>query len=90
MAKIVTNFENFKALWEDVAFRVRVSPARYIVVTDYASAFVVTPIYSTRHLHYYYIKLPEKASEEKINEIMEFFKSNGFKVIYGTVLTVES
>jgi len=90
VAKIVTNFENFKALFEDITFRTRVSPSRYIVVTDYASAFVVTPIFSTRHLHYYYIKLPEKVSEDMINQMTEFFKANGFKVIYGTVLTVES
>jgi len=90
MAKIVTTFEEFRKLWEDITFRTRVNPQRYIVVSDYASAFVVTPVYSTRHLHYYYIKLPEKATEEYINTIAEFFKSNGFKVIYGTVITVES
>lgn len=90
MAKIVTNFEDFKRLYEDINFRSKIVPSRYFVVTDYVTAFVVTPIVSTRHLHYYYIKLPQDVTEDQIKEIERFFVSNGFKVILGSVITVES
>jgi len=88
VAKIILSFEDFKRLLSTEAGKRRITPKRYVVITDYATHFTLVPMYSTRHSHYYVIKFYDKDGT-KSKEIEKYLKSLGFEVMMGEVVTVE-
>jgi len=86
MAKLILSFEDFKKILETEAGKRRITPKRYVVVTDYATHFTLVPMYSTRHSHYYVIRFK---GEKYAKEIEGYLKSKGFEIVIGEVVTVE-
>jgi len=86
MAKIILGFDDFKRVMETDAGKRRITPKRYVVITDYATHFTLVPMYSTRHSHYYVIRF---RGEKLAKEIEQYLKSRGFEIVIGEVVTVD-